>query len=118
MRLGKELMEPTLVSASTVAAATSVWIEDLPGVLPGFGHQEHNDWGLGVEIRDAKTPHWTGRLNSPGTFGHFGRSGSFLWVDPTRGVLLASLAGQDFGPWAATAWPALSDAVLLASGAG
>ena len=32
----------------------------LTGVLPGYGHQKPNDWGLGFEIRDAKSPHWTG----------------------------------------------------------
>ena len=63
----------------------------LVGVLPGFGRQDPNDWGLGFEIRDAKAPHWTGSRNSPRTFGHFGRSGTFLWVDPDAGLALACL---------------------------
>ena len=56
----------------------------------------------------------TGRAprNSPRTFGHFGRSGTFLWVDPDAGVALACLTDRDFGDWAKEAWPALSDAVL------
>ena len=57
----------------------------LVGVLPDVGRMDPNDWGLGVELRDAKTPHWTGARNSPRTFGHFGGSGTFLWVDPERG---------------------------------
>jgi CubicO group peptidase (beta-lactamase class C family) len=109
-----ELLCPTLVSAATVAHTTSVAFPDLPGVLPGFGHQDPNDWGLGVEIRDGKSPHWTGTANSAATFGHFGRSGSFLWVDPVRGLALVSLADRSFGPWAARAWPALSDDVIAA----
>ena len=56
----------------------------LVGVLPGFGRMDPNDWGLGFELRDAKSPHWTGARNSPRTFGHFGGSGTFLWVDPER----------------------------------
>jgi hypothetical protein len=52
--------------------------EAKPGVVPGFGRQSRSDWGLGFEIRDRKAPHWTGQRNSPPTFGHFGRSGSFL----------------------------------------
>jgi CubicO group peptidase (beta-lactamase class C family) len=72
-----------------------------------------NDWGLGFELRDAKSPHWTGTRNSPRTFGHFGGSGSFLWVDPEAGVALASLGDLDFGPWALEVWPRLSDAVLM-----
>ena len=46
----------------------------LSGVVPGFGRQATNDWGLGFEIRDSKSPHWTGAGNSPATYGHFGRS--------------------------------------------
>ena len=66
----------------------------------------------GFELRDSKSPHWTGARNSPRTFGHFGRSGTFLWVDPDAGVALACLTDRDFGDWAVEAWPALSDAVL------
>jgi CubicO group peptidase (beta-lactamase class C family) len=110
--LAGELLEPALISRETLDRVTSVAFPGLPGVLPGYGHQAPNDWGLGVEIRDRKQPHWTGSLNSPETFGHFGRSGSFLWVDPKRNLALASLADRPFGPWAAAAWPALSDQVI------
>jgi CubicO group peptidase (beta-lactamase class C family) len=110
--VGRELLAPTLVSAETLAEATSVQFPGLVGVLPGFGRQEPNDWGLGVELRDHKSPHWTGARNSKRTFGHFGRSGTFLWVDPEAGVALGCLTDHDFGEWAAKAWPALSDAVL------
>ena len=66
----------------------TVQFPGLVGVLPGFGRQEPNDWGLGFELRDGKSPHWTGSRNSPRTFGHFGRSGTFLWVDPEAGLAL------------------------------
>jgi len=112
VRLGGELLSPTLVAASTLAAATSVAFPGLAGVMPGFGRQAPLDWGLGFEIRAHKSPHWTGGRNSPATFGHFGKSGSFLWVDPRVGLACAALSGRDFGPWAKDAWPALSDAVL------
>ncbi len=74
------------------------------GPLPGFGRQLHNDWGLGFEIRDGKAPHWTGLRNLPRTFGHFGQSGSFLWLDPEARTACASLAARDFGDWAKQAW--------------
>jgi CubicO group peptidase (beta-lactamase class C family) len=80
--------------------------------VPGYGAQDPNDWGLGVEIRGHKTPHWTGTANSPGTYGHFGQSGTMAWVDPVANVGLVALTDRDFGPWAKDAWPALSDAVL------
>jgi CubicO group peptidase (beta-lactamase class C family) len=86
-------------------------------VLPGFGAQRPNDWGLGFERRGHKRPHWTGATNSPRTFGHFGQSGSFVWVDPDAGVACVELAAAPFGPWAAAAWPPLSDLVLAESAA-
>ena len=95
-RFAAELMQPTLVSAATVAEATSVVFPGLPGVLPGIGAQEHNDWGLGFEIRDEKSPHWTGSCNSPATFGHFGGSGTFLWVDPGCRLACVVLGDRDF----------------------
>jgi len=115
LRLGAELLSPTLVSPATFELATSVSFPGLAGVLPGFGRQNPNDWGLGAEIRDHKDPHWTGRRNSAATFGHFGQSGAFLWVDPVAGVALVSLSERPFGPWSAGAWPALADEVLTRS---
>jgi len=113
-RFGAELLGPTLVAPSTLAEATSVQFPGLDGVLPGFGVQRPNDWGLGFELRDAKSPHWTGLSNAAATFGHFGGSGTFLWVDPVLRLACVVLTDRDFGPWAAEAWPVLSDAVLAA----
>lgn len=107
-----ELQAPKLLDPATLAAATSVVFPGLSGVLPGFGHQKPNDWGLGFEIRDHKSPHWTGANSSPRTFGHFGQSGTFLWVDPEAGAACVALTDRDFGPWAAEVWPRYTDAVL------
>ena len=116
LALAGELVTPTLIAPDTLAQATRVAFPGLAGVLPGFGRQDPNDWGLGFELRDHKRPHWTGDTNSARTFGHFGRSGSFLWVDPAVGLGCASLADREFGPWAVEAWPALSDAVVAELG--
>jgi len=83
-----------------------------PASCRGSAGRTRTTGGLGFELRDAKSPHWTGSLNSPRTYGHFGRSGTFLWVDPDAGIALACLTDLDFGDWAADAWPRLSDAVL------
>jgi CubicO group peptidase (beta-lactamase class C family) len=112
LAFGRELLAPTLVAPETMAEATSVSFQGLGGVLPDFGRYEPLDWGLGFELRDAKAPHWTGRRNSPSTFGHFGGSGTFLWVDPEVGAACACLTDLDFGDWAKKAWPPLSDQVL------
>jgi CubicO group peptidase (beta-lactamase class C family) len=110
--LAHELQHPARVAQETLDEACTVQFPGLVGVVPGFGRQEPNDWGLGFELRDAKSPHWTGARNSPRTYGHFGRSGTFLWVDPDAGVALACLTDLAFGDWAADAWPRLADAVL------
>jgi CubicO group peptidase (beta-lactamase class C family) len=98
--------------ATSLADATTVQFPGLRGVVPGYGMQDPNDWGLGFEIRSAKSPHWTGSTNSPATYGHFGQAGTMFWVDPTAQLGLVALTDRDFGPWAAEAWPRLSDAVL------
>ena len=113
--LARELQRPSLVAPETLAEATTVQFPGLAGVLPDFGRMDPNDWGLGFELRDEKVPHWTGSRNSPETFGHFGGSGTFLWVDPVAGVALGALTDREFGDWAKEAWPRLSDAVLVAA---
>jgi len=112
LRLAIELLRPTLVSTDTLRSATTVAFAGLDGVLPGVGRFEPLDWGLGFELRDAKSPHWTGRRNSAETFGHFGASGSLLWVDPRAGLACAALSGREFGAWALEAWPDFADRVM------
>jgi CubicO group peptidase (beta-lactamase class C family) len=112
LRLAAELQRPRLIAPETLEEATSVQFPGLVGVLPDIGRMDPNDWGLGVELRDEKRPHWTGSQNSPRTFGHYGSSGTFLWVDPEADMALVCLTDLDFGPWALEAWPKLADAVL------
>ncbi len=107
-----DLLRPRTVSAEMHALATSVAFPGLDGVVPGYGMQKPNDWGLGFEIRGSKSPHWTSTDNSPATFGHFGQSGTFIWVDPARDLALVVLTDRDFGDWAKPLWPVLSGEVL------
>jgi len=111
-RLAGELLTPTLVAPATLEFATKVAFPFLSGTLPGVGRFDPLDWGLGFEIKGTKSPHWTGKNNSPATFGHFGGSGVFIWIDPVAGIGLCVQSGREFGPWALEAWPVLSDAVL------
>jgi CubicO group peptidase (beta-lactamase class C family) len=112
VRFAAEVQAPRLLDPRTVAEAMTVQYPGTKGVLPGYGHQNPNDWGLGFEIRDSKSPHWTGGSSSQRTFGHFGQSGTFLWIDPAAGVACVALTDRAFGPWAVEAWPPLTDAVL------
>jgi len=105
---------PMLVDEATLRRATQAHEPALTGVLPGFGRQDPNPWGLGPEIRGEKSPHWTAAANSPDTFGHFGQSGTMMWIDPQAGVTTIALTDQPFGEWATTAWPRFSDDALLA----
>jgi CubicO group peptidase (beta-lactamase class C family) len=112
-----ELMRPALISSATAHEATTIQYPELGGVIPGLGSYKPNPWGLGIEIRDHKQPHWTGSLNSPQTFGHFGGSGTMMWIDPNIDVGLISLTNRNFDEWSAealVAWPSLSDAVIRA----
>jgi CubicO group peptidase (beta-lactamase class C family) len=111
LSLGRELLSPTLVAGETLAEMTSVQFPGLAGVLPDFGRFDPLDWGLGVQLA-TPVPSWMGTRTSPRAFGHFGGSGTFLWVDPDAGVACAALTDREFGDWAKTAWPELSDAVL------
>jgi CubicO group peptidase (beta-lactamase class C family) len=114
-RVAAELLSPTgLLSAQILEDLATVQYPGLRGVLPGWGVRDPNDWGLGFELPSEKTPHWTGTRNTPATYGHFGQSGTFLWIDPVARLSLVALTDRDFDEWARTAWPDLSDAVLAA----
>lgn len=113
-RLLAELLRPRLVSQVSADEATRVQYPALSGIVPGVGRFDPCPWGLGIEIRGNKSPHWTGGGNSPATFGHFGGSGTMLWVDPVANVGLVALADRPFDRWpdAVARWSELSDAVL------
>jgi CubicO group peptidase (beta-lactamase class C family) len=119
MRFAAELRRPTLVADATARDAFSTQYPTLSGIVPGVGRFTPCPWGLGVEIRGDKSPHWTGRSNSPRTFGHFGGAGTMCWVDPDADVALVALTDRPFDEWASEAlqrWPEVSDAVLAEVG--
>ena len=114
-----EVTAPRLVAPELAAEARRPQYPDLGGIVPGVGRFERSPWGLGFEIRGAKDPHWTGMHNSPATFGHFGGSGTMMWIDPDvrapGTVGLVALADRIFDEWGHTAlrsWRQLSDTVI------
>ncbi len=110
-RLGAEYLEPTLIDTSTWQDAIAVQFPELSGVLPGWGLQEPCPWGLGPELKGDKHPHWMGATAPPWTLGHFGGSGTFLWVDPVAGFGCAVLTERAFDEWAVRVWPDFSDRI-------
>ena len=128
LAFARDTISSRLLSAETVAAATTPVFPELAGIIPGIGRFDPCPWGLGFEIRGDKSPHWTGTRNSPSTFGHFGGAGTFVWVDPgvsrarpvVGQVACIALTDRPFDDWAAEAlqlWPRFSDAVLAEHGA-
>ena len=128
LAFARDTISSRLLSAETVAAATTPVFPELARIIPGIGRFDPCPWGLGFEIRGDKSPHWTGTRNSPSTFGHFGGAGTFVWVDPgvsrarpvVGQVACIALTDRPFDDWAAEAlqlWPRFSDAVLAEHGA-
>ena len=116
LRFAAELLRPGRVLApQLLTEAVTPQLPRLRGVLPGFGRQDPNPWGLGFELHGEKAPHWMPPELSPRAFGHFGQSASFLWVDPDADLACCSLSERPFGDWARTAWPVLGRDVLAAA---
>lgn len=111
-RFVEALRQPILVSTETLDLMRRPHLPSISGVVPGFGRQDPNPWGLGPEVRGAKAPHWTGPTNSSATYGHFGKSGTMLWIDPVPSCALVCLTDRPFGPWATEAWPRLGESLI------
>lgn len=71
-------------------------------------------WGLGVELRGEKSPHWTPSIASPSSFGHAGSSGCLAWYDPATETAWAILGPRVFGDWWED-WSTIGAAILAES---
>jgi CubicO group peptidase (beta-lactamase class C family) len=111
LAIARELLEPTLVAQETLEEMTTVQFPGLTGVLPDYGRFDPLDWGLGVQLNTVP-PTWMGSKTSARTFGHFGGSGTFVWVDPAARLACVALTDREFDEWAKEAWPKLSDAIF------
>ena len=111
-RFACELLRPTLVERSLLAEAVTVQFPGLAGVQPGLGPQDPLDWGLGFDLRDSKDPSWMGETANRGSFGHFGGTGTFVWVDPDLARATVALVDREFDEWALAAWVPFNDALL------
>lgn len=106
----EELIAPTLLAEETLKEAFTNQFGDLRGIVPGYGMQKPCPWGLGFEIKGEKAPHWTGDSMPADTVGHFGMSGTYLWLvpswsdSPAAGTAMVMLSDTDFGDWAKPLW--------------
>ena len=104
------------LSARMRADATANQTGNLAGgFLPPLVWQ-HSPWGLGPELRDAKSPHWAPARASPTSYGHSGASGCVVWADPPADVAWAIVGSRtaDNG-WLVHRGPALGAAILEAT---
>lgn len=106
------------LAEETKAAMTSDQTGGVAGGVDSAGiHWERGAWGLGWEVASNKNPHWTGTLRSPRTFCHWGQSGTLVWADPDRALVLAVFANRTVHtPWPLRPprWSALSDDLIRA----
>lgn len=107
-----EMRRPRLLARDSFVEAVTPQFDELDGIVPGLGKFDPCPWGLGPEIRGNKHPHWMSPHNSAVSYGHFGGSGTFVWVDPITDVACAVLADREFDEWALAHWPEFSSAVL------
>jgi len=110
-----EVESPVLISPDAARDAVRTQYPTLGGIVPGVGRFDVSPWGLGFEVRGDKHPHWTGSGNSRATFGHFGGSGTMMWIDPDAGIGVVALTDKMFDEWGSTAlkrWPEFSNAAL------
>lgn len=117
-RFAAELLRPQLLAPETAAAARTIQYPELSGIVPGVGKFDPCPWGLGVEIKGSKTPHWMSDALAPDAFGHFGGAGTMLVVDPTRDVAVVALGDLAFDQWpeALASWRGLTAALAEAYG--
>ncbi len=117
LALVRSFLEPPLgfLRPETAAEATRNQADNLPGGFQKPLIWDPSPWGLGPEIRAAKTPHWAPAppVVSPDSFGHSGASGCVAWADPASGVAWAILGTRtaDNG-WLLRRAPAIGEAIV------
>lgn len=105
----------TVLSQVSVREMTTDQANGIPGGVNSMHtHWPVASWGIGWEIKGAKTRHWTGNRTSPATWVHWGFAGTLCWVDPTRELGVAVFANRSvLTPWQfrPARWTHLSDAL-------
>jgi len=104
-----------VLAAETVGDMLVTQFGSPPGEVPGVGRWDAVAWGLGMDVRGTRNPHWTGPALSPDSSTHFGAAGTLCWIDPQRGLGLVVLANRGtYGGWwsGEGGWAALTSALV------
>lgn len=117
MRFADGVLEPAVLHPDTIAEALTVHFPGLDGIVPGYGRQHPCDWGLGFQLfthPESRLGLWFGESMPDGVAGHFGQSGTFLWLHPDTGRAAVVLTDRPFGDWARPLWTDFNDALWRA----
>jgi beta-lactamase class C len=102
-----------LLSDALLGEATQNQTDQLAGGYGGRFDYPRAPWGLGVDLKGDKKPHWTPRSASPRTFGHAGASGCVAWHDPDKGISWAILGTRTAdNAWLVRGAPVIAEAIL------
>lgn len=104
-RIAQEMLQPQLIPAELMEYTRSIQFPSLEGFVPGYGKHRPCPWALGLEYRGEKSPHWLGVDQPSDTVGHFGQSGTFMWIDDALRVFTIILTDRPFGSWCKNLWP-------------
>jgi CubicO group peptidase (beta-lactamase class C family) len=101
-----------LLGAATVRAMTSNQLETMP-LIPE-ADRRCRPWGLGWRLAWQAHPESFGDFLSPDAFGHWGASGTLLWVDPAADLFCILLTTQPLGDHHGRYHPRISNIVATA----
>ena len=85
-----------VVSAASVAAATRNQLAAMPDVPES--DRRYRPWGLGWRLNWPATSANFGDLLGPATYGHWGATGTLMWIDPERETVCVILTTQPQEP--------------------
>ena len=108
VKFASEVLNPRIIHEDTLAEMRTVQFPELRGIVPGYGMHRTCPWGLGFEIHGEKNPHWMGANMPADAAGHFGMSGTYLWV--AGDTAMVALTDRDFGEWAKPLWQETNEA--------
>ncbi len=102
-----EIFNPQTLHPETIDEALTVQLPGLNGIVPGYGSQKPADWGLGFQIHGhpkSRSGLWFGDDMPDDVAGHFGQSGTYLWLHQETQRAAIVLTDKAFGSWAKPLW--------------
>lgn len=111
-KLVREMRQPTFIDEEMHSQMRSIFMQNLKGVIPGWGSFKDCAFGIGYEIKSNKSPHWMGSISSDKSFGHFGQSGVFVMHDPVNNISIVALGDKPFDKSLKKLWPGYVDNIF------